>query len=60
MSNAGRPAIGDRVYVRLDDDLKARLDAWAAEHGVKRAEALRRLVAIGLDASAASHHTPAS
>lgn len=46
----GRPAIGGAVLVRLGD-LLPQVDAWAAEHGVKRAEAIRQLISIGLCAS---------
>ncbi len=43
----GRPAIGDAINVRLGD-LLGRVDAFAAESGVSRAEAIRELVAAGL------------
>jgi hypothetical protein len=43
----GRPEIGDPVGVRLGDLLGA-VDAYAAQHGVKRAEAIRQLVSAGL------------
>jgi hypothetical protein len=49
----GRPEIGGAVHVRLGEEL-ARVDAWAKEHKVKRAEAVRRLVAVGLDAVASA------
>ena len=44
----GRPEIGAPVQVRLGD-LLPMVDAWAAERGVKRAEAVRQLVSAGLD-----------
>ena len=40
----GRPAIGSPVQIRVEDDLLAALDAWAAERGITRAEAGRRLM----------------
>jgi hypothetical protein len=43
----GRPEIGTPVQVRLGDLLPA-VDAYAAECGIKRAEAVRRLVAARL------------
>jgi len=46
---AGRPKIGGEVQVRLGD-LLPDVDAWAADNGVKRAEAIRRLVLAGLRA----------
>ena len=51
--NAGRPAIGkDRTYsFRLPAAFVADLDAWAKAHDVSRAEAMRRLVEIGLTTS---------
>lgn len=44
----GRPEIGSPVQVRLGTDLLERVDSWASERGVKRAEAIRRLVAAAL------------
>ncbi|MDA9465344.1 hypothetical protein XH87_12225 [Bradyrhizobium sp. CCBAU 53415] len=50
----GRPATGrDPVTaIRLSDDLKAAVDAWAAkqEDAPARSEAIRRLVLLGLKA----------
>jgi hypothetical protein len=46
----GRPEIGNDVKIRLGD-LLPRVDTWAAERDLSRAEALRRLVAAGLTAS---------
>lgn len=43
----GRPAIGGAVHVRLGDVL-ARVDEWAERNEVTRAEAVRRLVELGL------------
>lgn len=43
----GRPEIGAPVQVRLGD-LLPQVDAWATQNGVKRAEAVRRLVATAL------------
>jgi hypothetical protein len=44
----GRPAIGRPWQVRLGDDLTAAVDAYASEHDLSRAEAVRRLIAKGL------------
>lgn len=46
----GRPETGGEVKVRLGD-LLPRVDEWATTQGVKRAEAVRRLVSAGLDAT---------
>lgn len=43
----GRPAIGGAVHVRLGDALP-RVDEWARRNEVTRAEAVRRLVELGL------------
>lgn len=48
MSPGGRPHIGAPINVRLGDDLLTQVDAWAAEQGIKRAEAVRQLVQRGL------------
>lgn len=40
----GRPAIGDAINVRLGGDLLSQVDAYAGEHGYKRAEAIRVLL----------------
>lgn len=44
----GRPAIGKKVDVRLDDQTVARVDARAEQEGVTRPEMLRRLIVAGL------------
>lgn len=44
----GRPEIGGRVNVRLGD-LAPRVEVWAKDNGVKQAEAIRRLIARGLE-----------
>ena len=53
METIGRPRIGERIAVRLPDDLLADLDARAQAAGVTRAEAvrllLRRALAMGQD-----------
>jgi hypothetical protein len=49
----GRPEIGEPVQVRLGDLLPP-VDAYAQAHGIKRAEAIRRLVTTGLAAATAS------
>ncbi len=43
----GRPEIGGLVQVRLGDELE-RVDGYAQAHGIKRAEAIRRLLGAGL------------
>jgi hypothetical protein len=52
-AGAGRPATGkDPVRTfRLSDDFITTVDSWAEDHGVGRAEAIRRLVEIGLAAA---------
>ena len=46
----GRPAIGRLIGVRWDDDELRQIDDWclAQEDQPKRAEAIRRLVRLGL------------
>jgi hypothetical protein len=44
----GRPEIGNPVQIRLGD-LLARVDAYAAEQGRSRADAVRELIGKGLD-----------
>lgn len=44
----GRPAIGKKIEVRLDESTIAQVDARAAAEEVSRAEMLRRLVIAGL------------
>jgi hypothetical protein len=46
----GRPEIGPAINVRLGNLLTA-VDAYAEANGIKRAEAVRRLVAAGLVAA---------
>lgn len=45
----GRPATGkgEQVQVRFKPDDMAIVDAYAAQHGVSRPEAIRRLVRAG-------------
>lgn len=40
----GRPEVGRPVNIRLGDELLAKVDAYAAGEGIKRAEAVRQLV----------------
>lgn len=47
--SAGRPRIGTAVHLRLDDALLARVDQWATENGLSRAETVRRLIEAALD-----------
>lgn len=44
MTGRGRPAIGERVEVRIPPDALARLDAEAARQGITRAELVRDIV----------------
>ncbi|MGW3383312.1 ribbon-helix-helix domain-containing protein [Streptomyces albogriseolus] len=44
----GRPTVGPKVEVRLDPETLAKVDARAAQEGVKRAEMLRRLIVASL------------
>jgi hypothetical protein len=44
----GRPAVGKKVEMRLDEATLAQVDARAADASVSRAEMLRRLVVAGL------------
>jgi hypothetical protein len=44
----GRPAIGSPVQIRFEDDQLIAIDAYAASSSIKRAEAVRRLVAAQL------------
>lgn len=48
----GRPKTGERSHIaaRVTDDEAQAIDAWAKANGVTRAEAIRRLIARGLDA----------
>jgi hypothetical protein len=56
-----KPKKTELHVVRLAADLAAHVDAWAAAHAVDRAQALSRLVEIGLKAEAGiasvPHHT---
>ena len=49
----GRPSTGERSHIaaRASEEEVARVDAWAAEQGVPRAEAIRRLIQRGLEAT---------
>ncbi|WP_448333560.1 hypothetical protein [Streptomyces sp. DSM 41534] len=47
-SAGGRPSIGPKVEARLDEETLRRVDEFAA--GRSRADALRDLIAAGLDA----------
>ncbi|MFV0318678.1 MAG: CopG family transcriptional regulator [Microthrixaceae bacterium] len=51
MPRVGRPSIGDRVSVRLPDDLLAVLDRRARDAGLSRAEAIRILLDRALSPS---------
>jgi hypothetical protein len=41
--------------VRLSEQLTAEVDAWAEAHGMVRSDAIRRLIELGLSASASLH-----
>lgn len=47
----GRPAIGPRVETRVSEETFAALEAWAAERGMSRPEAIRHLLVTGLNRS---------
>ncbi len=47
----GRPAIGERVCVRLSSQMLAAVDQRADRQGTTRAAALRSLLAAGLESS---------
>jgi hypothetical protein len=44
MTGRGRPAIGERLVIRVPAGLRARIDAYAEAHGIPVAEAARRLL----------------
>lgn len=48
-SGPGRPEIGSPINVRLGDTLLEQVDAYAAEHNIKRAAAIRALLETALD-----------
>jgi hypothetical protein len=50
----GPPATGQGVQIqtRVQPDLLANIDAWAAKHACTRPEALRQLAKIGLETEA--------
>lgn len=52
MTPAGRPEVGKPINLRLGDDLLAQVDIYAVAEGIKRAEAVRRLVTAGLKTDA--------
>ena len=45
----GRPPIGEDIHAKMPADLVAMVDAYAAEHGIARAEAIRRLLTEALN-----------
>lgn len=47
----GRPAVGPVVKARFDEQTIARIDAFATDHGVSRADAIRQLVEQALSAT---------
>jgi hypothetical protein len=53
-NKGGRPRVERDYYpsrsIRLSDDLVARVDRWASGEGIKRSEAIRRLVEQALAA----------
>lgn len=47
----GRPPVeSEEIRSRVQQPLLGELDAWAKNHNVTRAEAIRRLIAAGLEA----------
>jgi len=54
-ARAGREAIS---AVKLSQELTAEVDAWAEAHDTVRSDAIRRLVELGLNASAATPERP--
>lgn len=44
----GRPEVGPRVQVRFEEPTLVKVDEFAAKLSVSRAEAVRRLVILGL------------
>lgn len=46
--SVGRPAVGKGIHIRLDDELLADVDAWAAGHDMSRAESIRHLLATAM------------
>ena len=53
----GRPEIGDKIGVRLDPALLARIEGYAADHDMKRPEAIRQLLEQALGATAQAPST---
>lgn len=49
MTPVGRPEIGTPINVRLGAELLARVDDFAYINGMRRAEAVRHLLADALD-----------
>jgi hypothetical protein len=45
----GRPRVGDKVEIRMSDDLVRRIDGYAADMDLTRSEVIRRLVIEGLE-----------
>lgn len=41
---AGRPAVGERVEIRLPEDALTQIDRYAADHGTTRSAVIRELV----------------
>lgn len=48
MSPVGRPEVGQAINVRLGDVLLSHVDAYAYRVGIKRAQAVRRLLQAAL------------
>lgn len=49
---AGRPVVGPKIEARVPEDLAKRVDAYAARTSRSRADAIRVLIAAGLDKAA--------
>jgi len=46
MTGKGRPPTGQRVDVRIPDELVARIDAEAKSYGITRAAQIRHIITI--------------
>jgi hypothetical protein len=56
-NRGGRPTIGGPYHMCYGENLLARVDAWASNHTVSRAVAVRMLLGRALDREqAAAHH----
>lgn len=51
MTGPGRPKVGQVVVTRLPDDMVTRLDYWAKDNNMTRAEAIRHMLTVYLIAN---------